>query len=237
MYNPFPEEMNRVVAGKFTKWHFAPTEVSKGNLLAEGVPEENITVTGNTVIDALLYTAKTAVLSGIELPEDKRLVLFTAHRRENFGEPFENICQAVRDLVDEHEDIVLLYPIHPNPNIRATAMKYLGGHERIQICDPLNYQNFVAAMKRSTLILSDSGGVQEEAPALGVPVLVLRTTTERPEAVSAGAAKLVGTDRDVIYSTACEILNDPAARQKMIVGGSPYGDGTAAQQIVATLLA
>ncbi len=235
MYNPFPEEMNRVVASRFAKWHFAPTEYAKANLLAEGTSEKDIYVTGNTVIDALLHTAERDEEVALPVKDNEKLILFTAHRRENFGAPFDGVCSAVRQLVDQNPEVVVLYPMHPNPNIRETAMKHLGDHKRISLCDPLNYREFVSAMKKSYLILSDSGGVQEEAPALGVPVLVLRTTTERPEAVDCGAAKLVGTETKTILKEASTLLHDPSARKKMIVGSSPYGDGKAAPRIVSVL--
>jgi UDP-N-acetylglucosamine 2-epimerase (non-hydrolysing) len=233
--NPFPEEMNRIVAGRLARWHFAPTESSRANLLREGVADDWIRVTGNTVIDALLSVADRDPQIGIPLAPDKRLVLVTAHRRENFGEPFREICRAVAELARANPDIQVLYPVHPNPNVQSVARELLGGQERILLCDPLDYLPFVGAMKRAYLILSDSGGVQEEAPALGKPVLVLRRETERPEAVEAGVVKLVGPDYAPILTEAQRLLDDPAAYGAMARGVSPYGDGRAAERIVALL--
>ncbi|MBU9544534.1 UDP-N-acetylglucosamine 2-epimerase (non-hydrolyzing) [Burkholderia multivorans] len=235
MANPFPEEMNRVVAGRLSQWHFAPTESSRQNLLREGIEGSQVWVTGNTVIDALKSVAGQRPDIGIPLDDSKRLVLVTAHRRENFGEPFQAICRAVRTLVDNTPDIQVLYPVHPNPNVRAIAHEMLGQHPRIVLCDPLDYLPFVGAMQRSHLILSDSGGVQEEAPALGKPVLVLRRETERPEAVDAGVVKLVGPDYDRIVAEAQRLLNDDGAYREMARGISPYGDGLAAERIVNVL--
>ena len=236
MQNPFPEEMNRVIAGRLAKWHFAPTESSRQNLLREGVADADIVVTGNTVIDALLSVADREMELPVELDPTKRLILVTAHRRENFGEPFERVCRALLTLLDHNQDIQVLYPVHPNPNVRDTAHQLLGLHPRVVLCDPLDYLPFVAAMKRAYLILSDSGGVQEEAPALGKPVLVLRHETERPEAVEEGVVKLVGTDYDAIVSEAQRLLDDESAYRAMARGVSPYGDGHAAERIVKVLL-
>lgn len=233
--NPFPEEMNRVVAGRLARWHFAPTERSRANLLREGVADDWIRVTGNTVIDALLSVADRKPEIGIPLDPDKRLILVTAHRRENFGEPFRQICQAIADLASANPDIQFLYPVHPNPNVQSLARETLGGRERVVLCEPLDYLPFVGAMKRAYLILSDSGGVQEEAPALGKPVLVLRRETERPEAVEAGVVKLVGPDYDSIRAETQRLLDDPAAYHSMARGVSPYGDGHAAERIVSIL--
>ena len=235
MQNPFPEEMNRVIAGRLAKWHFAPTESSRQNLLREGVADADIIVTGNTVIDALLSVADRDAELPVELDPTKRLILVTAHRRENFGEPFERVCRALLALLERNPDVQVLYPVHPNPNVRDTAHRLLGSHPRVVLCDPLDYLPFVAAMKRAYLILSDSGGVQEEAPALGKPVLVLRHETERPEAVDEGAVKLVGTDFDAIVSEAQLLLDDESAYRAMARGVSPYGDGHAAERIVKVL--
>lgn len=235
MQNPFPEEMNRVIAGRLAKWHFAPTESSKQNLLREGVADADIAVTGNTVIDALLSVASRGEPLSLELDPAKRLILVTAHRRENFGEPFERICHAVLTLLERNEDVQVLYPVHPNPNVRDIAHRLLGSHPRIVLCEPLDYLPFVAAMKRAYLILSDSGGVQEEAPALGKPVLVLRHETERPEAVAEGVVKLVGTDLNMIVSEAQRLLDDDSAYRGMARGISPYGDGEASKRIVHIL--
>ena len=235
MRNPFPEEMNRVLAARLSRWHFAPTASSRDNLLAEGFDPASVHVTGNTVIDAL----KTVVARDLPPPagvrDGERLVLVTAHRRENFGEPFREICRAVRALADAHPDIRVLYPVHPNPNVAEVAHATLSGHDRITLCAPLDYLPFVAAMKRADLILTDSGGVQEEAPALAKPVLVMRRETERPEAVSEGVVRLVGPDYDAIVSEAGRLLEDPAAYAAMAKGVSPYGDGHAAERIVSIL--
>jgi len=235
LQNPFPEEMNRVIAGRLAKWYFAPTESSRQNLLREGVSDTDIVVTGNTVIDALLSVVDRSVELPVKLDPAKRLILVTAHRRENFGEPFERICHALIALLQRNQDTQVLYPVHPNPNVRDTAHRLLGTHPRVALCDPLDYLPFVVAMKRAYLILSDSGGVQEEAPALGKPVLVLRHETERPEAVQEGVVKLVGTDFDVIVSEAQKLLDDKSAYAKMARGVSPYGDGHAAERIVKVL--
>lgn len=233
--NPFPEEMNRTVAGRLSRWHFAPTQNSRYNLLREGVSDADIHVTGNTVIDALMTVAKRDLDIGIELDSSKRLVLVTAHRRENFGEPFRQVCRAIRALADAYTDIEILYPVHPNPNVAEMAHAFLADHSRIRLCAPLDYLPFVAAMKRAYLILSDSGGVQEEAPALGKPVLVLRRETERPEAVTEGVVKLVGPDYDAILKESMHLLDDPAYYASMARGVSPYGDGHASERIVAVL--
>jgi UDP-N-acetylglucosamine 2-epimerase (non-hydrolysing) len=235
MQNPFPEEANRVIAGRLARWHFAPTESSRQNLLREGVRDADIVVTGNTVIDALLMTASKDLQLGIALDETKRLVLVTSHRRENFGEPFRNICRALRTLAEQNADIQILYPVHPNPNVKDVAHEMLGHCSNIILCEPLDYAPFVAAMKKAYLIISDSGGVQEEAPALGKPVLVLRDETERPEAVEMGVVKLVGSNIDRIVKEAQLLLDSPVAYQAMARGISPYGDGQGAQRIVAVL--
>lgn len=233
--NPFPEEMNRIVAGHLAKWHFAPTESSRQNLLKEGIAQESITVTGNTVIDALLGVVERKTELPFALDDSKRLILVTAHRRENFGEPYEQICEAIITIADRNPDVQILYPVHPNPNVKETAYRILGGHPSIVLCDPLDYLPFVEAMKRAYLILSDSGGVQEEAPALAKPVLVLRRETERPEAVSEGVVKLVGPDKTAIVRHVQELLDEPKAYRSMARGVSPYGDGLAAGRIVSVL--
>jgi UDP-N-acetylglucosamine 2-epimerase (non-hydrolysing) len=233
--SPFPEEANRVIAGRLARWHFAPTESSRQNLLSEGVKDQEIVVTGNTVIDALLMTAAKDIEIGISLDAGKRLVLVTAHRRENFGEPFQNICRALHTLAERNADIQILYPVHPNPNVKDVAHEMLGSCSNIILCEPLDYAPFVAAMKRAYLIVSDSGGVQEEAPALGKPVLVLREETERPEAVDMGVVKLVGPNFDRIVEEAQHLLDDETAYQAMARGVSPYGDGHAAERIADVL--
>jgi UDP-N-acetylglucosamine 2-epimerase (non-hydrolysing) len=232
---PFPEEMNRVVAGRLARWHFAPTQSARTNLLAEGIDKDRIALTGNTVIDALVEMSKRCDKYAPKISPGKRLVLVTAHRRENFGEPFAEICRAIKYLADTRCDVEFLYPVHPNPNVRETAIRLLGQHPRIRLCDPMEYLPFVAAMKSAHFILSDSGGVQEEAPALGKPVLVLRSETERPEAVSEGVVKLVGTNFNAIVRESLRLLDDSNAYQAMARGISPYGDGHASQRIVEVL--
>ncbi|MGA7303837.1 MAG: UDP-N-acetylglucosamine 2-epimerase (non-hydrolyzing) [Rhodothermales bacterium] len=235
MTNPFPEEMNRVVAGRLATWNFAPTEISRTNLLAEGISDSKIFVTGNTVIDALLETKAKAIGTGLDIPADKRLLLLTAHRRENFGEPIRAIFKAIQRLVEAYPDLYVLYPVHPNPNVKDVAREMLGEIPGVKLCAPLEYGPFVSAMDRAHIILSDSGGVQEEAPALAKPVLVLRAETERPEAVSAGVVRLVGTDTDDIVRETCALLDDPVHYAAMAQGASPYGDGHAAERILRVL--
>lgn len=235
--NPFPEEMNRVVAGRLARWHFAPTQSAKENLLREGVSAQEILVTGNTVIDALFSVAEARQDIGLKLDPAKRLILVTAHRRENFGAPLVEICRAIRYLADANGTVEFLYPVHPNPNVREVVQRELGGHPRILLCTPLDYLPFVGAMQRAYLILTDSGGVQEEAPALGKPVLVMRRETERPEAVQAGVVKLVGPEFASIVEQCQLLLDHPAAYRAMAKGVSPYGDGRAAGRIVSALKA
>lgn len=232
---PFPEEANRVLASRLARWHFAPTASSRSNLLREGIDPAAIHVTGNTVIDALLDVAPRARGIDLSFAEGRRLVLMTAHRRENFGVPLARVFGAVRELVDRFGDIAVLYPVHPNPNVREPAERLLGGHPRIKLVPPLDYEPFVAAMKASFLVLTDSGGVQEEAPALAKPVLVLRKETERPEAVDAGVVRLVGTDPEQILAEASTLLIDASAYRRAAKGVSPYGDGRAAARIVTVL--
>ena len=235
LQNPFPEEMNRIVAGRLSRWHFAPTAGARDNLLREGFDPASVHVTGNTVIDALLEVVQREVPLPVEVPEGRRMLLVTAHRRENFGAPFREVCEAVRDLADRHADVHVVYPVHPNPNVSGPAHEILSGHARIVLCPPLDYLPFVAAMKRAHLILTDSGGVQEEAPALGKPVLVMRQETERPEAVEAGVVRLVGPVRNAIVAEASRLLDDTEAYARMARGVSPYGDGRAAGRIVDIL--
>lgn len=230
---PFPEELNRVVTGLVTKLHFAPTARAQDNLLNEGKPSDSVYVTGNTVVDALLDVANRDFPCDFPTRADRRLVLVTAHRRENFGAPILEICRALHDLHDLFPDIELVYPVHPNPNIREPVYSALGSLERVHLVPPADYQVLITLMKRSTIILTDSGGIQEEAPALGKPVLVLRDETERPEAVEAGVAKLVGAKRDKIVAEAKKLLSDEAAYTSMARAGSPYGDGQSARRIVA----
>ncbi|QNQ41351.1 UDP-N-acetylglucosamine 2-epimerase (non-hydrolyzing) [Brucella intermedia] len=233
--NPFPEEANRVIAGKLATWHFAPTEGSRQNLLKDGIPDEKIIVTGNTVIDALYMSAKRELSIGIPLDDTKRMVLITSHRRENFGAPFREICRALRKLAEDNRDVQFLYPVHPNPNVKDVAHEFLSSFENVILCDPLDYAPFVAAMKRAYLIVTDSGGVQEEAPALGKPVIVLRDETERPEAVADGVVKLVGPNYDRIVKEVQCLIDDDASYARMTRGVSPYGDGFATERIVTEL--
>jgi UDP-N-acetylglucosamine 2-epimerase (non-hydrolysing) len=204
-------------------------------LIAERIDDKDITVTGNTVIDALLMTASRDLEVGIKLNDSKRLILVTSHRRENFGEPLRNICLALRTLADSNSDVQILYPVHPNPNVKSVVYEILANCSNVILCEPLDYAPFVAAMKKAYLIISDSGGVQEEAPALGKPVLVLRDETERPEAVEMGVVKLVGTSYDRIVNEAQLLLDDLSAYQTMARCVSPYGDGKAALRITEKL--
>lgn len=233
--NPFPEEANRLIAARLARWHFAPTERSRDNLLHEGIRPETVHVTGNTVIDALLETASRDLPLTVPLSPDRRLVLITAHRRENFGEPFREICRAIKTLSQQYPGVQFVYPVHPNPNVREVAYECLGQQSGVTLCEPFDYAPFVTLMKRACLVISDSGGVQEEAPALGVPVLVLRDETERPEAVEMGVVALVGPHHDRIVAAASRLLSDETARQAMARGVSPYGDGQAAARIVTIL--
>jgi UDP-N-acetylglucosamine 2-epimerase (non-hydrolysing) len=233
--SPFPEEMNRVFAGYLATLHFAPTERARRNLLAEGVAADSILVTGNTVIDALLWQVARDVDRPAASDPGKRLILVTAHRRENFGPPMQAICSAIATLADRYPDVEFLIPVHPNPNVTSIVRGMLGGRPRITLCEPLDYAHFVAAIKHAYLVLTDSGGVQEEAPALGKPVLVMRTDSERPEAIEAGVAKLIGIDHDSIVAEVATLLDDQGAYRAMARGVSPYGDGNAAQRITAAL--
>ena len=233
-FSPFPEEKNRVLAGHLAELHFAPTMGARDNLLREGIDPNAVHVTGNTVIDALLATARKAHPSPVRLKTD-RYVLVTAHRRENFGAPLEEICDALLELVSRHSDMSIVYPVHPNPNVRQVVYERLGDHERINLIAPVGYREFVTLMKGAHLILTDSGGVQEEAPSLGVPVLVLRDETERPEAVAAGTVRLVGPHRDAIQSTVTELWENQQAHEHFAQTVNPYGDGWAAERIVRVL--
>ena len=241
LYNPFPEEINRRVTGSVARYHFAPTERSAATLRAENVPASWIHVTGNTVIDALRMTLEREVK--LDLPcvdriaeSGRRLILVTAHRRESFGPPFESLCRALRSIADRNPDVELVYPVHLNPNVREPVGRLLVGHERIHLIEPLSYEKFVHLMAKAFLLLTDSGGVQEEAPYLGKPALVMRDNTERPEAVEAGTAKLVGTDESRIVSETELLLHDHSAYRAMARAGSPFGDGQAAQRIADILL-
>lgn len=228
MYDPFPEEMMRRLTGQIATLHFAPTTQSRDNLLASGVPEDRIFVTGNTVIDALLSVAAN---TPEQTASGRRTILLTAHRRENLGEPMRHIFQAMADLLDRFPDVELVYPMHKNPKVREIAREVLGGRDRVTLTEPPDYAPFVAMMKAATLIVTDSGGVQEEAPSLGKPVLVVRRTTERPEGVDAGTVKLVGVDRGTIRDEAARLLSDPDAYNTMARAENPYGDGHAAERI------
>jgi UDP-N-acetylglucosamine 2-epimerase (non-hydrolysing) len=233
LFAPFPEEANRVIAGRLSTLHFAPTARARENLLREGTDPQSVHVTGNTVIDALLMTAQRELAIGVDLDPRKRLVLITAHRRDSFGQPIQQICKAVQELHDLFPDVEFLWPVHPNPAIRPVVERMMKRHERVILCAPLAYGPFVSAMKRATLILTDSGGVQEEAPALGKPVLVMRGESERPEAIECEVAKLVGHDRRAIVSETAKLLGCPATYRSMARGASPYGDGHAARRIVS----
>lgn len=239
-YDPFPEEMNRRLAGVLTTWHFAPTEPARENLLAEGVPPESIVVTGNTSIDALRSVAERSyaftdpALNTI-MKGQQRLILVTAHRRENWGKPMAQIGEALLRIAHSHPDCEIVVALHKNPVVREILRPLLASEDRIHLIEPPDYVPFVKLMQRAALILTDSGGVQEEAPTLGVPILVLRRTTERPEGVSAGTALLVGTDPDRIVAEAHTLLSDPAAHARMARTVNPYGDGSAAKRIVDTL--
>jgi UDP-N-acetylglucosamine 2-epimerase (non-hydrolysing) len=238
-WQPFPEEINRKIAGVIADAHFAPTEQSRQNLLQEGVRDENILVTGNPVIDALHWVAEQPFDPGnlnLDLGH-ARLILVTAHRRENFGEPLENICQALREIAERYADQVrIVYPVHLNPNVQEPVYKLLGGLENITLLPPLDYLPLIWLMKQAYLVLTDSGGIQEEAPGLGKPVLVLRNVTERPEAVEAGTVKLVGTNSTAIRAAVIRLLEDPSEYQKMATAVNPYGDGQAAARIVKALM-
>ncbi len=244
IYAPWPEEMNRRLTGRIAEWHFAPTERARANLLGEGVPAERVVVTGNTVIDALLEVTQlvredAALRVQLDaqfgyLASGRRLILVTGHRRENFGSGFENICRALATLA-ERADVQILYPVHLNPNVQEPVRRLLAGRENVHLIEPLDYLPFVALMDRADILITDSGGVQEEAPSLGKPVLVMRETTERPEAVEAGTVRLVGTDAEVIVREASRLLDDPVAYLTMSRAHNPYGDGQAARRIVTAL--
>lgn len=231
-YSPFPEEMNRQMVGVMADYHFAPTELSKENLLKEGKPETSVFVTGNTAIDAM----KTTVKESYEHPQltwakDSRLIMLTAHRRENLGQPMRHMFQAIKRIVNEHSDVKVIYPIHMNPVVRDTAKEIFNDHERIRLIEPLEVFDFHNFLAQSYLILTDSGGIQEEAPSLGKPVLVLRDTTERPEGIAAGTLKLAGTEEETIYTMTKTLLTDQKAYEAMAHAANPYGDGHASERI------
>lgn len=238
LYSPFPEEANRKLTGVITNLHFSPTDTNKENLLKEGVSEEKIYVTGNTVIDALLsviddeYKFEQDVLNKIDF-KNKKVILLTTHRRENWGKPMENIFDAMIKLIQENNRVEVIFPMHKNPIIRELAHKYFDSHkERIHLIEPLEYVEFTNLMNKVCLIMTDSGGIQEEAPALGKPVMVLRTETERPEAVKAGTVKLAGIDQDEIFNIANELINNENLYKKMSQAANPYGDGKACSRII-----
>lgn len=244
MLSPWPEEANRVLTTRLATWHFSPTELNKQNLLKEGIPSENIFITGNTVIDALfiaLDKIKNNPVPILGLPSDsldflgnKRMILITGHRRENFGDGFENICQSIAQLAETFTDVHFIYPVHLNPNVREPVNRILNTqkYKNIHLIEPQAYLQFVALMNRAYIILTDSGGVQEEAPSLGKPVLVMRDTTERPEAVLAGTVKLVGTDREIIVKETSNLLTSSVMYEKMSKSHNPYGDGKASEKIL-----
>jgi len=236
---PFPEELNRQMTTALAEWHFAPTDWARDNLLHAGVPADRIAVTGNPVIDTLQWTVRDLEAHpGTALPfpdNGRKLLLVTAHRRESFGAPFLQMCGALRALVERNPDVELVYPVHLNPNVQRPVRSILGGLERVHLLSPLDYRTFVDLLRRSHFVLTDSGGIQEEAPALGKPVLVMRDTTERPEGVNAGTARLVGTSHDRIVGEAERLLRDPAAYAAMAEAHNPYGDGTAGKRIVDVL--
>jgi UDP-N-acetylglucosamine 2-epimerase (non-hydrolysing) len=241
-WQPFPEEINRRVAGVIADLHFAPTQQSRENLLHEGIPDQAIAVTGNPVIDALQFVAEqpepeqvTTLLSRLEIG-NRELILVTAHRRENFGQPLENICQSLKKLA-ELGNVEIVYPVHLNPNVQEPVNRILGDVPHITLLPPQHYLPLVHLQKRARIILTDSGGIQEEAPAFGVPVLVLREVTERPEGVAAGTLKLVGTEADKIFREAERLLNDPSEHAKMARAANPFGDGNAAERIVEAIQA
>lgn len=240
-YSPYPEEMNRKLAGALAEYHFAPTETNRANLINEGVRADKIYVTGNTVIDALRTTVRKNYAFEDKTLEEmdfngKRVLAVTAHRRENLGKPLEDICKALKDIAVNYPDVEIVYAVHLNPAVREIAWSILGGQERVRLIDPLGIQDMHNLIGRSYLVLTDSGGLQEEAPSLGKPVLVLRNETERPEAVQSGTVKLAGTDRDKIYELAAHLLDEPAEYGRMARAVNPYGDGQASERIVKALL-
>lgn len=245
LYSPWPEEANRKLTGALTEYHFAPTSLSKSNLLAENVAESKVTVTGNTVIDALLWVREklnndNALSTTFEetfsfIDKTKKLILVTGHRRESFGGGFERICTALAEIAEQRSDVQIVYPMHLNPNVREPVNRLLSKHHNIILIEPQDYLPFVYLMDKSHIIITDSGGVQEEAPSLGKPVLVMRDTTERPEAVEAGTVKLVGTDSSRIVNETFDLLNNEESYNTMSMAHNPYGDGKASGRIVATL--
>lgn len=240
IYSPFPEEMNRKLTGAIAAIHFAPTATAKANLLKENVNPSHIYVTGNTVIDALMTTVASDYDFGDDLKDvdfqNHRVILLTTHRRENLGEPMRHIYKALRRIIEEIPDTEIVFPVHRNPLVRKVVEEELAGVDRIHLIDPMEYEPFANLMSLSSLVLTDSGGIQEEAPSLGKPVLVLRNTTERPEAVEAGTVRLIGTDKDVVYAETKRLLTDQDAYDAMSNAVNPYGDGKASQRIVQAIL-
>ena len=250
VYSPWPEEMNRKLTGSLTQYHFAPTDRAKQNLLNEGIRDDQIFITGNTVIDAL-YLMLDKIKKKPELEEElketisnkgfalnnqeRKYILITGHRRENFGEGFKNICRAMKKIADKYPDYDLVYPVHLNPNVQKPVYDILGDTKNINLIEPLDYLPFIYLISKSYIVITDSGGIQEEAPGLGKPVLVMRETTERPEAVDAGTVQLVGTDADLIYSEAIKLIDDSAYFNQMSKAHNPYGDGKASERILDTL--
>lgn len=236
LYAPFPEELNRQLASKIARFHFAPTRIAYGNLISEGVSEANIKITGNTIIDALLIVNDLIKENGYQILDfpkyDRKMILVTGHRRENFGDGFLNICIALKELALLYPNIDIVYPVHMNPNVQVPVYKILQNLKNVYLIEPLDYEPFVELMSKSFLILTDSGGIQEEAPSLGKPVLVMRETTERPEAVEAGTVKLVGADKDRIVQAVCSLIEDDTLYYKMSRAHNPYGDGQACKKIV-----
>ena len=240
-YSPFPEEMNRQLTGRIANLHFSPTQQNRLNLLKENIDDNAIYITGNTVIDALKTTVKDGykfkdeALNSIDF-DNKRVIIVTAHRRENLGEPLENICNALKRVVESYDDVEIVYPVHLNPAVRETAFGILGDVKGAHLIDPLDVEDLHNAMAKSFMVMTDSGGIQEEAPALAKPVLVLRRETERPEAVAAGTVKIAGVDEDVIFNLAKELLDSKEAYNKMAQSANPYGDGDASRRIVEAIL-
>ena len=250
IYSPWPEEINRQITGRICTYHFAPTEKSKENLIKENISEDKIIVTGNTVIDALfmvLDNIKSNVelenqlnqiikKKGVHINTNRRIILVTGHRRENFGQGFVNICEALKEIAQKNEDIDIIYPVHLNPNVQKPVNKILNGINNVYLIEPLEYLPFIYLMSKSDLVLTDSGGIQEEAPSLGKPVLVMRDTTERPEAIDAGTVLLVGTDKKMIVNHVTELLQNASHYQKMSKAHNPYGDGNACNRIIDFLI-
>ncbi|MBD9218840.1 MAG: UDP-N-acetylglucosamine 2-epimerase (non-hydrolyzing) [Clostridiales bacterium] len=240
-YQPFPEEMNRRLTGAIADLHFSPTKMAKENLLKENIDENGIFITGNTAIDALKTTIDDSYVFTVdELNKidfkNKRVITITAHRRENLGEPLKNICRAFRRIADDYEDVEMVYAVHKNPAVSNTVHEILGDHERIHLLDPLDLRDMHNLMNRSYLVMTDSGGLQEEVPSMGKPVLVLRNVTERPEGVEAGTLKLAGTDENTVYGMAKQLLDDKEEYRKMAVAKNPFGDGNASERIVGAIL-